>query len=172
MNFQDYFKTATSTNWAWNLVKTFFQTILFWGFFLLLVPELIMQLEGSVSFPRFKPVSTVGMSAFIIFSVLGLWSGVTMSLIGQGTPLPTDCPNNLVIKGPYKVVRNPLAIAGIGQGVSIGLYFGSFAIVIYALFGAILWHYFVRPAEEQDLEKRFGTTYLEYKKQVKCWLPF
>lgn len=172
MNIQEYFKTATSQNWFWNLLKTLFQTLLFWSFFLLLLPDLIMQLESVLSFPRFKNQSTLGMAAFAVFSVLGLWSGITMSIVGQGTPLPTDCPNKLVVKGPYRFVRNPLAIAGIGQGIGIGLYFGSFLVLIYALIGAILWHYFVRPEEEKDLEQRFGEQYLEYKGRVKCWLPF
>jgi protein-S-isoprenylcysteine O-methyltransferase Ste14 len=94
-----------------------------------------------------------------------------MSIIGQGTPLPIDCPNQLVVKGPYRFVRNPMALAGIGQGVSIGWYFGSFIIILYALSGAVLWHILVRPEEEKDLAQRFGNSYLEYQQKVKCWIP-
>jgi protein-S-isoprenylcysteine O-methyltransferase Ste14 len=169
---QKYFKTATSKNWVWNVTKTLIQTALFWGFFLIFLPDLIMYVTGDSTILTFSPLPTLGISTFAIFSILGLSSGITMSVIGQGTPLPTDCPNKLVIKGMYRFVRNPLAVAGIGQGISVGLYFGSLAVIIYALLGAILWHYLVRPAEEEDLEKRFGVEYLEYKGKVKCWLPF
>lgn len=172
MNIQKYFKPATSKSSVWNVMKTLFQTALFWVFFLLFLPDLILYIESIMDFPIFKKLPDIGTIAFIVFSILGLWSGITMSIIGRGTPLPTDCPNELVIKGPYRFVRNPMAVAGIGQGISIGLYFGSFLVIIYALLGAVLWHYLVRPEEEKDLENRFGESYLDYKKQVKCWLPF
>jgi len=91
--------------------------------------------------------------------------------LGKGTPLPLDCPNQLVIKGPYKFVRNPMAVAGIGQGVSVGVIFGSYLVIIYALSGAFLWHLLVRPIEEKDLEERFGKAYLDYKLNTRCWIP-
>ncbi|MFT6148467.1 MAG: protein-S-isoprenylcysteine O-methyltransferase Ste14 [Saprospiraceae bacterium] len=172
MDFQKYFKTATSESWLWNVSKTLIQTALFWIVFLFLLPDLVMYIVGGSALLTFSPLPNLGIVAFAIFSVLGLWSGITMSVIGQGTPLPTDCPSKLVIKGPYRLVRNPMAVAGIGQGISIGLYFGALAVIVYALVGAVLWHYFVRPAEEEDLEKRFGEDYLDYKRKVKCWLPF
>lgn len=113
----------------------------------------------------------IGWVFFFLFSVLGVFSGYTMSWLGKGTPLPLDCPNELVILGPYKVVRNPMAVAGIGQAVSFGVIYGSFMIIFYALSGAVLWHLIVRPLEERDLEVRFGQPYLDYKKTVLCWLP-
>jgi len=94
-----------------------------------------------------------------------------MSWLGKGTPLPLDCPNELVIKGPYKVVRNPMAVAGISQGICVGIILGSFLVIIYAILGGLLWHLFVKPVEEKDLEERFGKSYLDYKKKVKCWIP-
>lgn len=166
-----YFKTATSKSWKWNLTKTLFQTSIFWGFFLVLLPFGIIMIEKSMAIPTFQPSIWIGSIAFIVCSALGLWSGITMSIIGGGTPLPMDCPNRLVIKGPYRFVRNPMALAGIGQGVSIGLYFGSFLIITYALAGAVLWHYWVRPVEEIDLENRFGEPYRTYKQRIKCWIP-
>ena len=172
MNFQKYFKPATSTSWQWNAFKSFVQTLIFWIVFLFIIPDFLMYFEGSLGLPTFSVQPTLGMYLFLIFSLLGFWSGATMSILGQGTPLPTDCPNKLVIKGPYRFVRNPMAIAGISQGISVGLYFGSYVIIFYALLGAVLWHYLVRPAEEEDLEKRFGAEYLAYKSKVKCWLPF
>lgn len=171
MNFQKYFKPSASTSWQWNAFKTFVQTLIFWVIFLFIIPDFLMYIEGSLSLPTFNVQSTLGIYLFLIFSLLGFWSGATISILGQGTPLPTDCPNKLVVKGPYRFVRNPMAIAGISQGISVGLYFGSYIIILYALTGAVLWHYFVRPQEELDMENRFGTEYLAYRQNVKCWLP-
>jgi len=165
------FKPANSNSRFWNLIKTFFQTVVFWSLFLIAFPYMILQLELAFDFPKFEGMLVLGSVFFILFSLLGLYSGYIMSWYGKGTPLPTDCPRELVISGPYKLVRNPLAVAGIGQGICIGLIFGSFGVILYALSGAVLWHFFVRPAEEKDLMDRFGENYAQYKSRVRCWIP-
>ena len=67
-----------------------------------------------------------------------------MAKFGEGTPLPLDQTQKLVIKGPYKYVRNPIALAGIGQGLSISIFFWSIHIK-YTMLGAILWQFVVKP---------------------------
>jgi protein-S-isoprenylcysteine O-methyltransferase Ste14 len=165
------FKTAKAEKRKWNLLKTFLQTTVFWIVFLFILPTLIVWFESILEVPSFSTLTLLGWSSFVFFSCLGLYSGYTMSWWGRGTPLPMDCPNELVIQGPYRVIRNPMAVAGIGQGLSVGLVLGSYGTVVYALLGAVLWHVFVRPPEEIDLEQRFGGTYQAYQKSVKCWIP-
>lgn len=165
------FKPARSYNGIWNLVKTFVQTGFFWLIFLYLIPMQIIRIESIVEVHGFSAQREIGWMLFSVFSLLGIYSGYTMSWRGKGTPLPLDCPNKLVIEGPYKFVRNPMAIAGIGQGICVGIILGSYLIIIYAICGAILWHFMVRPLEEKDLEERFGKSYLEYKRKIKCWIP-
>lgn len=162
------FKTAKSKNRWWNLLKTFLQTSVFWFIFLYVLPYLIIKAETMAGVPAFSPLMLLGGWCFIFFSILGLYSGYTMSWWGRGTPLPMDCPNELVIQGPYRVIRNPMAVAGIGQG---GLTLGSYSILIYALLGAVFWHVLIRPKEEADLLERFGETYKRYQNEVKCWIP-
>ena len=165
------FKPATSTNRIWNLVKTFVQTGFFWLIFLYLIPLGISEIEYILNIEGFTAHKKIGWVLFFIFSLIGIHSGYTMSWSGKGTPLPLDCPNSLVIEGFYKTVRNPMAIAGIGQAICVGIIWGSYAIILYSIVGAFLWHILVRPIEERDLEKRFGKPYLEYKNRVKCWVP-
>ena len=90
---------------------------------------------------------------------------------GGGTPLPLDQTNFMVTSGPYRYVRNPMAIAGIGQGICVAIFFQSVPILVYALLGAIIWHWVVRPYEERDMVERFGDSYLEYRRRVSCWVP-
>lgn len=165
------FQTAKSKSRKWNLIKTLIQTTFFWILFLYLIPKGIVRFDRFFDIPVFNPMPLTGGVLFTFFGIIGLSSGVTMSWIGRGTPLPLDCPNRLVIKGPYKFVRNPMAVAGIGQGISVGIILGSFTVIAYALTGALLWHFTVKPFEEDDLEQRFGQSFLEYKKNVKCWIP-
>ncbi|SDW97710.1 Protein-S-isoprenylcysteine O-methyltransferase Ste14 [Arthrobacter sp. cf158] len=149
------------------------QMALFWGFFLLVVPVVISWLEQrwlvSLALPPLSGV--IGVGILVLASCLGVASAVTMSSRGSGTPLPSAMPNRLVIAGPYRWVRNPMAVAGITQGVGVGLILGSWLVIAYALIGSLLWNYAVRPLEETDLENRFGAEFRHYRDSVRCWIP-
>jgi protein-S-isoprenylcysteine O-methyltransferase Ste14 len=90
---------------------------------------------------------------------------------GRGTPLPFASPNRLVISGPYAYVRNPMVIAGLGQGLAVALWLGSWTVVAYVLLGGMIWNFFVRPAEERDLRNTFGNEFETYCRDVSCWRP-
>ena len=152
---------------------TLAQTVVFWGIFLGVLPQGIIELEGYLGIGSFHH-SGQGIAAGALFgfaSVVGLWSGIVMATRGDGTPLPTATAPALVQAGPYRWVRNPMAVAGIAQGIAVGWYFGSVGVIAYALLGAVLWHCCVRPVEERDLAKRFGVAYRSYQQQVGLWLP-
>lgn len=159
----------------WNLAKTLAQTAIFWTVFLLVLPTLIYSCETALGLGDWRFAGDVwrgaGVALFVLGGTLGLVSGSVMALQGLGTPLPMDCPRQLVVAGPYRYVRNPMAIAGIGQGVAVGLFLGSPAVIAYALAGGPVWNYFVRPWEEVDLAERFGESYQRYRSAVVCWLP-
>ncbi|WP_107038630.1 methyltransferase family protein [Brumimicrobium mesophilum] len=169
--FNKFFKPTKSKNTLWILTKTYLQTSLFWIIFLIILPFGIRFIEAEYFGFAFSPQKVIGTLLFIGFSLLALYSAFLMSSIGKGTPLPTDCAVKLVKSGTYKVWRNPMAVSGIGQGISIGIYFGSTFVVLYAISGAILWHILVRPLEEKDLLERFGEEYLKYKNETKNWIP-
>ena len=98
-------------------------------------------------------------------------AAIVMARIGHGTPLPLSTARHLVIAGPYRFVRNPMAVAGIAQGVAVGLFLADGVIVAYALCGAVLWHTIARPPEERDLADRFGAAYARYRDAVPLWRP-
>jgi len=52
-----------------------------------------------------------------------------MAVLGNGTPLPAATARRLVIGGPYRFVRNPMAVAGLVQTVGVGLWTGSWTTV-------------------------------------------
>nr|WP_218649465.1 isoprenylcysteine carboxylmethyltransferase family protein [Paenarthrobacter nitroguajacolicus] len=158
---------------AANVGATIGQLILFWGFFLVVLPSAIWWIEQrwNVSLPFPSAAPPAGFVVLVLASSLGIASAVTMSSAGGGTPLPSAMPNCLVIAGPYKWVRNPMAVAGISQGAAVGLMLGSWLVVAYAVIGSLLWNYAVRPHEEADLERRFGTEFQRYRDSVRCWLP-
>ena len=157
------------------IIKTLLQTVIFWTIFLLVLPYLVQTAEMFLGYQvwPFDPQRSFwfGLGLFVVGGTLGITSGLVMALQGRGTPLPSDCARRLVIVGPYRHVRNPMAIAGLAQGVAVGIMMGSPAVIAVSLLGGPLWDGFVRPWEEADLERRFGEPYRDYRAQVGCWWP-
>ncbi|MEV7608894.1 methyltransferase [Microbacterium sp. NPDC089320] len=155
------------------LARTGLQTLFFWGTFLLVIPIVVSLVEARWALRIEIPfvVHLAGGVLLAAATALGVWSAVSMSVEGEGTPLPSQMARRLVINGPYRYVRNPMAVAGIAQGISVGLILGSWLVVAYSLFGSVLWNSVVRPLEEADLQERFGAEFLEYSGRVSCWMP-
>lgn len=169
------FREARPAGSAVNIGKTLLQTVLFWLLFLGVIPYAICWLEGLLGLAELRfQLANREVIAGVLFAVagsLGILSGVTMAKIGRGTPLPTDCARCLVIAGPYRYIRNPMAVAGLAQAVAVGIFVGSWSILAYVVCGCFLWNTFVRKWEENDLEMRFGEPYRHYRLQVPCWIP-
>jgi protein-S-isoprenylcysteine O-methyltransferase Ste14 len=134
----------------------------------ILVPALIVWLGGA----DFEAL-TVVVGAVLIGCGLAL-VGWTVALFvdeGRGTLAPWDPTSKLVVRGPYRHVRNPM-ITGVGT-ILVGeaLLFRSWGIatelVVFALVNAV---YFPL-VEEPGLQQRFGAEYEEYRARVPRWLP-
>lgn len=153
------------------------QIVVFWGLFLVVGPLVIRALERRWRLALELPpvaalaITVLGVVVFVLAAALGLWSSSSMAIVGRGTPLPSAMANHLVVVGPYRLVRNPMAVAGIVQGAAVGLVLGSWLVVAYAVVGSVIWNYAVRPHEEADLERRFGDEFRAYRDRVRCWVP-
>ena len=162
-----------SSSLCWTAIKAFLQIVVFWGTFFVVLPYTVLALEVALGLPGFDfPLRMwVGGALFVVLGMLGLSSALGTLIVGRGTPLPTDCASVLVVTGPYRYVRNPMALAGIGQGVMVGVMLGSWLVMAYAVSGGVIWHVLVRPIEEADLLNRFGDSYVQYKADLRCWWP-
>ena len=152
---------------------TFIQTGIFWSIFLWILPKSLCEFQAALGISTFSHPwqTTLATGLFFMGSSLGIGSAIFISTRGWGTPLPTSTASILVREGPYRYVRNPMAIAGITQGLAVGWYLGSVVVIGYAILGALLWHRLVRPVEEAELLLRFGNEYEIYRKQVAVWIP-
>ena len=155
------------------LVHTTIQIVVFWGVFLVIIPWIISALGERWGLEVKFPVLVVlaGFALLVLASALGIWAAVTMARYGGGTPLPAEMPNRLVDDGPYRFLRNPMAVAGVAQGVAIGMFIDSWLVIAYALAGSLLWNWMIRPLEEADLRDRFGADFDDYSAEVACWVP-
>jgi protein-S-isoprenylcysteine O-methyltransferase Ste14 len=90
---------------------------------------------------------------------------------GEGTLAPWDPTQRLVVRGPYRFVRNPMIVGVLTVVLGEAAVFGSPALAVWAgVFFAVnaLWFPLV---EEPGLVQRFGADYEEYRRHVPRWLP-
>ena len=173
---KSFFRTSFTQGLLPNGIKTALQIVVTWALTLVVFPMMIVTAFGQSIVPdvQASPYAIHLILASVLFAacgVLGIVSSYFMVKFGDGTPLPIDQAKNLVTVGPYQYVRNPMAIAGIGQGIAVSLIYLSWPIFGYAMLGAVVWHFAVRPIEEEDLIARFGDCYRQYRANVKCWIP-
>jgi protein-S-isoprenylcysteine O-methyltransferase Ste14 len=124
--------------------------------------------------PRVVGLVTVG--GLLIASGLGLWTWtvVLFHRVGKGTLGVGDMmgePVNLVVRGPYRHVRNPM-ITGVlcillGEAAVIASGWLLLWFAIFMSFQAIA----IRFWEEPHLTGRYGSEYVEYRRNVPRWIP-
>jgi protein-S-isoprenylcysteine O-methyltransferase Ste14 len=90
---------------------------------------------------------------------------------GQGTLAPVDPPKELVVRGLYRYVRNPMYVGVLLIVFGEAWLYGSQVLVLYALGCFAVVHAFVLLYEEPHLRREFGTAYVSYCQEVNRWLP-
>lgn len=149
------------------------QCAVIWSVTLVVLPLMIVGAEHRMGNAPAEWLHSRGAAIvlFVLASALNVAAGIGLAVRGHGTPLPVMAPRDLVVGGPYRYLRNPMALAGISQGVAVAVWFGSWIVLGYALAGALVWHFGIRPIEEQDLVERFGDVYVRYRGAVPLWWP-
>ena len=100
-----------------------------------------------------------------------LWCAWDFAVKGLGTPAPIDAPKQLVVKGLYRCVRNPMYLGVLCLILSQALSFFSLPILVYFAFIAACFHLFIVVYEEPHLRKAFGEQYEDYCRYVRRWIP-
>jgi protein-S-isoprenylcysteine O-methyltransferase Ste14 len=120
-------------------------------------PQMLVQVVGLL-------VLAVGL---ILFSA-SLGNFVTE---GEGTLAPWDPPRRLVVRGPYRYVRNPMI-----SGVVLVLFGEALTLLsrphfIWALIFLAVNSIYIPLLEETGLRHRFGDSYVEYCRHVPRLIP-
>lgn len=90
---------------------------------------------------------------------------------GEGTLAPWDPPRRLVVRGPYRYVRNPMI-----SGVLLVLFGQALTLLsrphfIWALIFLAANSIYIPLLEEAGLRDRFGDSYVEYCRHVPRLIP-
>jgi protein-S-isoprenylcysteine O-methyltransferase Ste14 len=90
---------------------------------------------------------------------------------GQGTLAPWDPPRQLVVRGPYRYVRNPMISGVLLVLIGEALLLLSWPHATWALLFFVINAIYIPLLEEPMLAERFGESYREYCRHVPRLLP-
>ena len=153
-------------------LKTLIFTIIVPGTVAILIPYLLLSSNAQHWFPvEFGVVRFVGPVPMLAGILIYLWCAWDFTFTGRGTPAPIDPPKELVVKGLYRHVRNPMYVGVLLILLGEALLFESLIVLLYALLLLSTAHLFVVFYEEPTLVRMFGASYARYRQSVRRWLP-
>ena len=89
----------------------------------------------------------------------------------RGTPAPVFPTQELVVRGLYRYVRNPMYVGVATLLIGQALFAGSGLLLVYAASVVVVFHLFILIYEEPALRRQFGDSYVAYCRTVRRWLP-
>ncbi|HXX59332.1 MAG TPA: isoprenylcysteine carboxylmethyltransferase family protein [Dehalococcoidales bacterium] len=109
---------------------------------------------------------------FLLVGVLLVGWTILRFFQAKGTPVPFNPPQKFVTDGLYNYVRNPMHLGWTFMLIGLGLAFASFTLLVIFTPGFFIIHFlYLRFIEEKELERKFGQSYLDYKKRVPMFFP-
>ena len=153
------------------LVRAVTYATLFISLVLILLPAGVLSAAG-ISRPAATGAWQVaGVAMGILGGALALACVLVFALFGKGTPAPFDPPRRLVVRGPYRMVRNPMYV---GAGLALAgaaMFYQSLALLGYLAALTVVTHLFVVGYEEPTLRRTFGHEYDAYCARTGRWWP-
>ena len=100
-----------------EILKAFFGTL---GFLFVLLPLVLIgipyKIVSSPNHIHFFKIGTFryfGLVPIVVGGIIYFWCSFSFVFFGKGTPIHSMPPKELVVKGLYRFVRNPMYIAGL-----------------------------------------------------------
>ena len=143
----------------------------------IIVPFILLVLVEQRSFMTLLTQNLIFLTSSLIILGFGLLLFIDCNWllynVGEGTLtlLPKIETKAMVIKGPYKYVRNPMIISVILVLLAESFLFNSISILIYMGIFFLINAIYMPLSEEKGMIARFGDEYLHYKNNVRAWIP-
>jgi protein-S-isoprenylcysteine O-methyltransferase Ste14 len=152
-------------------LKTLIFTVIMPGAVTVYIPYWLLS---SPSAPAPLPIGVFryfGLLPMLLGAAIYFWCAWDFTFAGKGTPAPIDPPKELVVRGLYRYVRNPMYVGILTLLIGEALFFASRQIFIYAGAIFLLFNLFVIFYEEPALRQKFGESYRRYCETVPRWMP-
>src|SRR6059036_2873229 len=153
------------------LLKTLIFTFVVPGTVTILIPYWLLSSRAWPTLAHFGIFRYFGVIPILVGVLIYLWCAWDFTFAGRGTPAPIDPPKELVVRGLYRYVRNPMYV-----GITLilfgeGLLFEAAVLFLYAGLLLVCAHLFIVYYEEPTLRRLFGASYESYCKSVSRWIP-
>src|SRR5262249_8486421 len=133
---------------------TWFVIVLVHGTVTIFAPFLLYALSQPFS-DSLGALRFIGLVPITIGFLLMIWSGWSLAIAGKGTPAPFDPPKQLVVKGPYRFVRNPMYLGDLVVLLGESLLFESLILLVYSFAILAICYLWVTRCEEPVLKRKF-----------------
>ncbi|MBI5471013.1 MAG: isoprenylcysteine carboxylmethyltransferase family protein [Ignavibacteriae bacterium] len=161
-------RNPTTSRAVWVTTIVHYAVVILGGVAIIRAIETHQQWSGWL-----LPIPTkLGFVLVILTGAASLLSVINLALKGLGAPFAVALSRKLAVDWLYAWTRNPMVLAVLALGVSMGIWFQSlmFLLWVLILFAPALLTY-VKVFEERELEIRFGASYLEYKSRTPMLFP-
>jgi len=173
MRLVDLFYSVATGSKRLRLLLTPVGLVVFFGILLLVVFGSLFM-DRSFGFPKLLsgPIGTfIGVVILSLGLVIWVWCVVWFSK-AKGTPVPFNPPRELITEGPYAWSRNPMLTGVFAFLFGIGFTLHSVSMVfvwtpVFVIFNVLE----LKKIEEPELERRFGESYIEYRRRVPMFVP-
>jgi protein-S-isoprenylcysteine O-methyltransferase Ste14 len=148
--------------------------IIFWVaipfFMVVALPYIDQRLHlPKFCYGRINPV--IGLLFIVAGWLFANWTVKVQFSVGKGTPIPLIATQRLVISGPYTYCRNPMALGTALFYIGVAIWLGSLSAVGLGLLYPVGILIYIKLVEERELEVRFGSEYLEYRRHTPFLIP-
>jgi protein-S-isoprenylcysteine O-methyltransferase Ste14 len=156
---------------ALAVLGTVIFTILAPGTVTVVVPYLLLASRLQIFAVEIGTLRFFGSVPIIAGVLIYSWCAWDFAFSGTGTPAPIAPPKQLVIRGLYRYVRNPMYVGVLLVLFGEALLFESVELFLYAFLVFFMFRTFVVYYEEPTLSRRFTDSYRRYCGSVPRWIP-
>jgi len=139
--------------------------------FFVAIPALVLYATGTGLQPLPGALAWLGGSLIALAHLALVFLVVAFVRGGRGTQLPLDPPRELIARGLYRWIRNPMYLLYAGIVLGEAILYRSPALLVYAGAFWVMTHLYVVFVEEKGLKRRFGEPYADYCRRTGRWLP-
>lgn len=115
------------------------------------------------------PLKSSGYLLIIIGLFLPAW-GAYLFRRHKTNLIPHKSPDHLVLKGPFRLSRNPMYLGMLLILSGFAVLYGTGLSFIFPLAYFSLANWWYIPFEEQMMQDAFGDEFTSYKRRVRRWL--
>ena len=140
--------------------------MIFYGFILL---SIILNLFLPIKKLIVQPYNYLGIVLILFGLLIDVWAWMLFRR-RKTTLNPYKIPSKLETSNLFKISRNPMYFGMDLVLWGLSIFFGSLITFIFPILFIILIEKLFIKFEEENLEKRFGKKYIDYKKKVRRWI--